>query len=207
MGKTNWRMDKNGSEIAVLMRSKWIESYDISRSNGLLAYLTNNRIVIADSEGKIIRILVEGPPNDGKDIWYITQRVSSPLWSPDGSQISYGYNGLNLANPDGSNLRLLLQNKYKTMEGDLVIVEEVYGPAAWSPDGKKLLVNIGYYEGGSKGLINLSDNSLLRFTGGDLCCSSVWSPDGSRIVTDQVPLMQQDQICGHTILQTEQECN
>jgi Tol biopolymer transport system component len=179
-----WRMDKNGSGISVLTaEANGIENYDFSKTNGLLAYLTNNRIVIADSEGKIIRVLVEGPPNDGKDIWYITQRVSSPLWSPDGSQISYGYNGLNLANPDGSNLRLLLQNKYKSMEGDLVIVEEVYGPSAWSPDGKKLLINIGYYEGGSKGLINLSDNSLLRFTGGDLCCTSVWSPDGSRIIT------------------------
>ncbi len=179
-----WRMDKNGSGISVLTaEANGIENYDFSKSNGLLAYLTNNRIVIADSQGKIIRILVEGPPNDGKDIWYITQRVSSPLWSPDGSQISYGYNGLNLANPDGSNLRQLMQNKYKTMEGGLIIVEEVYGPASWSPDGKKLLINIGYYEGGSKGLINLSDSALLRFTGGDLCCTSVWSPDGARIIT------------------------
>jgi WD40 repeat protein len=179
-----WRMKKDGSGIAVLTaEANGVESYDISQSNGLIAYLTNNRIVISEGEGKIIRILVEGTPNDGKDIWYITQRVSSPLWSPDGSQLSYGFNGLNLANPDGSNLRFLLQNMYKTMEGDLVIVEEVYSPAAWSPDGKKLLVNIGYYEGGSKGLISLSDNSLLRFTGGDLCCSSIWSPDGARIIT------------------------
>lgn len=179
-----WRMEKDGSGIVVLTaEANGIAGYDISPSSGLLAYLTNNRIVIADGEGKIIRILIEGPPNDGNDIWYVTQRVGSPVWSPDGNQISYGYNGLNLSNPDGSNLRLLLQNKYKTMEGGLIIVEEVYGPAAWSPDGKKLLVNIGYYEGGSKGLLNLSDNSLLRFTGGDLCCSSNWSPDGSRIVT------------------------
>jgi hypothetical protein len=179
-----WRMDKNGSGITELTsESNGVEGYDFSESSGLLAYLTNNRIVIADREGKIISILIEGSPNDGKDIWYVTQRVSSPLWSPDGSQISYGYNGLNLVNPDGSNLRLLLQNKFKTLEGDLIIVEEVYGPAAWSPDGKKLLLNIGYYEGGSKGLISLSDNSLLRFTGGDLCCSSVWLPDGSRIIT------------------------
>jgi hypothetical protein len=179
-----WRMEKDGSGVSVLTaEATGITGYDISPSDGSLAYLTNNRIVITDSGGKNIRILVEGPPNDGNDIWYVTQRVSSPLWSLDGSQISYGYNGLNLVNPDGSNLSLLLQNKYKTMEGGLIIVEEVYGPAAWSPDGKKLLVNIGYYEGGSKGLINLSDNSLLRFTGGDLCCSSVWSPDGSRIIT------------------------
>ena len=70
-----WRMNKNGSGISVLTaEANGIESYDFSKSNGLLAYLTNNRVVIADSEGKIIRVLVEGPPNDGKDIWYITRR-------------------------------------------------------------------------------------------------------------------------------------
>ncbi len=136
-----WRMEKDGGGISVITaEANGITGYDISPSSGLIAYLTNNRIVITDNDGKIIRILVEGPPNDGNDIWYVTQRVSSPLWSPDGSQISYGYNGLNLVNPDASNLKLLLQNKYKTMEGGLIIVEEVYGPAAWSPDGKKLLV-------------------------------------------------------------------
>ena len=51
-----WRMDKNGSGISVLTaEANGIENYDFSKSNGLLAYLTNNRIVIADSEGKIIR--------------------------------------------------------------------------------------------------------------------------------------------------------
>jgi hypothetical protein len=176
-----WRMDKNFGGITVLTEEvNGIEDFDVSPSNGYLAYLTNNKIVITNSDGKYIRLLIEGQQYDN-NTWYETPRVTSPLWSPDGRMISFGYKGLKLANEDGSNIHLVIENKYETAENGFILPVELYSPAAWSPDGTRLLVEIGFMRGGSKGILTLADSSFLHFTGMDLCCQAVWSPDGSRI--------------------------
>ena len=48
-----WRMEKDGSGISVITaEANGITGYDISPSSGLIAYLTNNRIVITDNDWK-----------------------------------------------------------------------------------------------------------------------------------------------------------
>jgi hypothetical protein len=62
------------------------------------------------------------------------------------------------------------------------IVKELYSPSKYSPDGSRLLINIGYYEGGTQGIYDLANNSILKFHRNDqvnVCCNAQWTPDGS----------------------------
>ena len=56
-------------------------------------------------------------------------------------------------------------------------------PARYSPDGTKLLVTLGYYEGASSAIYVISSNTLVRLTGDEgalICCGrEVWAPDSS----------------------------
>jgi hypothetical protein len=62
------------------------------------------------------------------------------------------------------------------------MVRELYAPNAYSPDGSKLLINIGYYEAGTFGIYYPSGNTLVRFSRPDgnlVCCDVRWVPDSS----------------------------
>ena len=179
-----WRMESNAKDtIPITLEEYGVDGFDISIDAGKIAYLTNNQIIISDLGGKFIRSLVVSQPNNGEDDWFITNRVSVPKWSPDGNLIAYGLNGLVLSNADGSNTRTVLQNEVTTLNDGYTIIKEGYSPHSWSPDGKKLLVNILYFEGGSKGLYYPEDGSFLRLSGGDLCCFASWAPDSNKIYT------------------------
>ena len=59
-------------------------------------------------------------------------------------------------------------------------MREGYTPNEYAPDGSKLLVNIGYYEGGVYALYYLSGNALVRSKDNPVsCCDGSWAPDSS----------------------------
>ena len=98
----------------------------------------------------------------------------TPDWSPDGSRIAFHRNGsLAIANPDGSNLRVVLQES-----DELSVINPV-----WSPDGQRLAfisgrgdVEVTVY------LVIAGGTGLLELVGFEAKhVSAVWSPDGSQV--------------------------
>jgi Tol biopolymer transport system component len=88
-----------------------------------------------------------------------------------------GTNGLTVADADGSNGRLVLEDPKKEVGG-----------AAWSPDGEWIAFGSGaFFEGGNPTptrvmLMHPDGTGLRALTGPDENCSSpTWSPDGKRI--------------------------
>jgi hypothetical protein len=60
------------------------------------------------------------------------------------------------------------------------ILREGYAPVAYAPDGRMLLINIGYYEGSVYALYHLDGNILVRSQEDAVsCCEGSWTPDGS----------------------------
>jgi TolB protein len=123
-------------------------------------------IVNADGSN-LIRLTFEELAND-----------ISPDWSPDGSLIAFhGGCNLGIINPDGSNLRVVLE------ESDNLCAEN----PAWSPDGKRL----AFANGRAKGregqyytvhVVNANGTGLLELTGFEANhVWAVWSPDGSQV--------------------------
>jgi Tol biopolymer transport system component len=177
-----FRLEADGRTLhQITNETAHVDSFAVSPSDGNLAYSSNNQLVLVDANGAGRRLLVDGGPVDESNQW--TNSVGAPVWSPDGRTLTYSHGGLNLIVPDTGLISTLLSNQVDTSAG-FPILREMYKPIAYSPDGSKLLVNIGFYEGGTYGIYFPSNNALLRFTradGGMVCCYTSWTPDGSGI--------------------------
>lgn len=158
-----------------------VGAYDISPLDGSLAYIVNNQLILLNNDGSGRTVLVDGgPPSDAG---YTDKTISSPRFSPDGRTLAYGMNGLNLYDLSSGSTTHPLTDQF-TDTGGLTILKEGYSPNEFSPDGTKLLVNIGYYEAGSLGIYDLASGAfsqLSRPEGGLLCCTSKWTSDSSAV--------------------------
>jgi hypothetical protein len=155
-----------------------VDSYDVSPKDGRIAYASNNELFLADSDGSGRQMLLDGGPIDENNRW--TNTVGTPIWSNDGRTLAYSYGGLDLLTFNDGQTRSLLTNQVDTSPG-FPIPHELYSPESFSPDGSRLLVNIGLYEGRGYGIYNLADGSFVRLQGtddGDVCCHASWIPDG-----------------------------
>jgi Tol biopolymer transport system component len=143
-----------------------------------VAYTSNNQLLLVEADGSNRLLLVDGGPL-GSDESYATSRVGKVAWSPDGKIIAFGYGGLNFYALDTGAINKVLENQIDTSPG-IAILREGYSPNKYAPDGSKLLINIGYYEGGVYALYYLSGNALVRSEENAVtCCEGSWTPDGS----------------------------
>lgn len=118
---------------------------------------------------------------DGSSVRSITEHTTAcsfaPAWSPDGTRIAFlrhvnsGESEIHVVNADGSGLKRLTQHPSPKQ----------LSPAAWSPDGKKIVFTI-FAEFGGRGAIYImnADGSGLRLLA-DRGSQAAWSPDGSKI--------------------------
>jgi WD40 repeat protein len=156
-----------------------VDTYDVSPVDGSVAYGTNNQLLLVDANGAGRRLLVDGGAVDDSNRF--TNSVGTPVWSPDGKTIAFSHGGLNFYATDTGAISKVLENKIDTSAG-FPIVQELYSPNAYSPDGARLLINISFNESGTFGIYRPSDNTLVRFNrpdGGTTCCDIRWVPDGS----------------------------
>ena len=155
-----------------------VDDLDLSPVDGSLAYVSNNQLLLVDGNGAGRRILLDGGGRDANSPF--VNQVSSPAWSPDGRTLAFGYNGLNFYSLDSGNIQKALEDRLDDSAG-FAIPRELYTPGPYAPDGSRLLVRIGFYEGETFGVYRPADNSLVRFTRSDgamICCELRWTPDG-----------------------------
>lgn len=177
-----FRLDVDGHSLQqITFEPMDVGAYDVSPADGDVAYVTNNQLYLVDASGAGRRLLIDGGPVDDNNRW--TNSISSPVWSPDGKTLAYSHGGLSLLNIEAGSEKRVLQNQIDTTPG-FPLVKELYSPRAYSGDGNKLLIDIGYYEGGSYGIYLPANNALVRFQrpdGGIVCCHPYWIPDASGV--------------------------
>lgn len=158
-----------------------VGAYDVSPADGRVAYITNNQMYLVDEAGAGRQLLIDGGPVDDNNRW--TNSVGAPVWSPDGRTLAYSHGGLSFLDVTSGTTSQVLENQIDTTPG-FPVVKELYSPRAYSPDGSKLLIDIGFYEGGTYGIYLRANNALVRFQrteGGIVCCYVNWIPDGSGV--------------------------
>jgi Tol biopolymer transport system component len=162
-----------------------VDDYDISPADGGVVYVSNNQLFMVDANGGNRRMLLDGGPRDENNP-FLTN-INSPVWSPNGQTIAYGYKGLNFYSVATGQSNLVLDDKLKDVGNGFILPEELYWPDQYSSDGGKLLITLGYYEGASAAIYYPNGNALVRLSGGEgalICCGEpTWSPDNASLFT------------------------
>jgi hypothetical protein len=124
-----------------------VNDYDVSLADGLVAYVANNQLLLVNADGSDRRVVVDGGPVDENNPFL--NLINSPVFSPDGQTLAYGHKGLNLYDVSTGASNLVIENQIEDSGSGFLFPKELYWPERYSPDGSKLLITLGYYEGAS----------------------------------------------------------
>jgi hypothetical protein len=203
LGKDNqwisqvYRLERDGkTKTQLTFEPVSVDDYDISLADGTIAYVANNQLLLSNADGSNRRVLVDGGPREANNPW-----VTSAVFPPDGKTLAYGHNGLNLYDLGTGTSSLVIEDQLEApqllngIEQSLPI--ETYWPERYSPDGTKLLINLGYFEGTTAAIYDPVSKDLVRFTKKNgnplshygLVDWSGWSEDSSSVYA-AVPIPQ-----------------
>jgi hypothetical protein len=160
-----------------------VSDYDVSLVDGSVAYVANNQLLLIDADGSNRRMVVDGGVVDPNNPFM--SNISNPVFSPDRQMLAYGHQGLRMYSFATDDAELIIENQVDEVGGGLFVPRELYSPERYSPDGTKLLITLGYYEGASSAIYNPATNALVRLEGGEgalICCDEAeWSADSASI--------------------------
>ena len=178
-----FRIERDGkTQKQLTFEPESVKDYDVSLADGSVAYVVGNQLLLVNADGSDRRLIVEGSALDENNPFL--NMLNSPVFSPDGQTLAYGYRGLNLYSVSSGASKLVIENQIED-SGGFPFPKELYWPERFSPDGTKLLITLGYYEGASAAIYDPASNSSVRLSGVEgalICCDeTVWSADGSSI--------------------------
>jgi hypothetical protein len=177
-----YRMERDGkTKTQLTFESINVWDYDISVTDGSLAYEVNNQLLLINANGSNRRVLVEGTANAEGRVFY------NPIFSPDGQTLAFAHNGLNLYSVPTGVSSLVIADQMNDMGDGTILPVETYVPESYSPDGTKLLLALGHWEVAPSHAVYYSNtNTLIRHaevTDYIYCCSfhggPVWSAESS----------------------------
>lgn len=177
-----FRIERDGkTQTQLTFEPVNVEDYDVSSVDGSVVFVVNNQMLLVNADGSDRRLLVDGGPVDENNPF--VSKVSSLVFSPNGQTIAYGHKGLNFYAVSTGVSNRVIENQWDDFGGGQLIPRELYWPERYSPDGSKLLITLGYYEGASAAIYYPNGNALVRLTGDEgalICCGEEeWTPDGS----------------------------
>jgi WD40 repeat protein len=176
-----FRIDHDGTtKHQVTSETTNVGNYDVSRVDGSVAYVVNNQLLLINADGSGRHVLVDGGPVDENGAFMTN--ISNPAFSPNGQTLAYGHQGLNFYGLSTGVSNRLIENQIDNVNG-IPFPKELYSPDQYSPDGSKLLITLGYYEGASAAIYYPDSKALVRLTGGEgalICCGNEeWTADSS----------------------------
>jgi hypothetical protein len=179
-----FRMERDGvTTRQITFEAQSVNSYDVSPLDGSVVYVVNNQMILIQAEGSGRRVLLDGGAVDENNP-YLNQ-ILSPVFSLDGRSIAYGKGGLNFYSLETGVSNLVIENQWNDVGGGLLVPRELYWPEKYSPDGQKLLISLGYYEGSFSAIYYPNGNTLVRLNGDDgatICCGQpVWTADSAAL--------------------------
>ncbi|MBL8099594.1 MAG: PD40 domain-containing protein [Anaerolineales bacterium] len=179
-----YRLEKDAKTIAqVTFEPVDVEDYGVSPVDGSVAYVVNNQLFTVNADGSNRSMIVDGGAFD--EVNPYVNSLRSPVWSNDGQTIAFSYKGLNFYSIVSGQYSLLIPNQLDDQGNGFIFPTELFFPEKFSPDGSKLLLTLGYYEGASAAIYYPNSGTLVRLQGenrGIICCDTTqWSADSSSI--------------------------
>lgn len=181
-----WMLDVDGiTKIQLTFEPRGIDDFSVSQKDGRLAYVSGNRLYLADQEGKNGELIADASIIDNQiEGYYFHGVVDTPVFSPDGKYLAYGFDGLHIYNPSTGVDEHLLKNLGNSLGESYIFAQEAYYPESWSSDGERLLFVMGYYEGDTLGIMEMGKEKIFRrlYSGQAVCCHYNWSPDNAHVL-------------------------
>lgn len=183
-----WTLDLESLRAAqVTNQEGGVYNYAVSPADGTLAYISQNRLYLWEAGEDTPRLLVgldtaAPPPDYDYPAW-----MEGLAFSPDGRTLAYDLYGVRLYHLDSGADELLLASPGNLLGEAYVFEREYYSPESWSPDGRQLLITMGYYEGSTLAVWEPGADPPFRRlrTNGPACCQFTWAGDsGSVLVTN-----------------------
>ncbi|MBK6791885.1 MAG: hypothetical protein IPG80_04950 [Anaerolineales bacterium] len=179
-----FRLERDSKTLTQLtFEPSSVEDYDVSQTDGSIVFLTNHQLFLANADGSNRRMIFDAGPQD--EINQFMTRITSPVFSPNGQTVAFGYKGLNFYSIASGQSNRVLENIIHDAGSGLIVPEELYWPEMYSADGSKLIITLGYYEGASTAIYFPNGGALVRLNNeqrGIICCGDYSvSSDGASL--------------------------
>lgn len=170
-----------------------VDSFDVS-PDGDLAYVVGNNLFLLETGSSEPQLLIEGRTLQMDEYGFpvlndvLTNQISQPRFSPDGSRIAYGLGGINVYDRTAGTSDLILPNGEPDAQAppDQPFGAQIHNPNKWTPDGSTLVVISSWIpEGINLGLLDVTSGEfreLLNEEGFVFCCGSVYFTDEDTIL-------------------------
>ncbi len=181
-----WRMERDGvTKSQVTNEAAGVDAFGVSPADGALAFVSNNQLFLVDGSGENRTLVADGNQADGAvEDAYFHNTVDAPVFSPDGRTLAYAFDGLHLYDLASGEDQHVLTNLGNLLGEAFVYDKEAYFPGPWSPDGSRLLIIMGYYEGST--LAVMEPGAGQPFTrlrsDGPVCCQFSWTADSRSVL-------------------------
>lgn len=179
-----WRLERDSiTQNQVTTEAVPVTDFAVSPVDGRVAYVVNNQLYIINPDGGERTLLVDGGTVDEENPdYHFSRKINGLSWSPDGNYLAFGRNGINIYTFAEDASRLALPSNLETKEGVYPYPQALYVPLSWSPDGRFLLMDIGFYEGAALGVFDLTSGGMTRFGERIVCCQPAWTPDSNSVL-------------------------
>ena len=185
-GAQVWRLDTDGiTQVQITQEEAGVDDFAVSPADGSLAFVSNNQLFLQDGDGQNRRLVADDSQVDKEGEDYAFRGfIEAPVFSPDGRTLAYAFDGLHLYDLAGGEDEHVLTNLGNLLGEPFVFAKESYFPGPWSPDGSRLLIIMGYFEGSTLAVMDRdAEEPFTRlWSNGPVCCLFSWATDGRSVL-------------------------
>lgn len=169
-----WRLPRTGEPPQPVTRDvDPVIGYGFSPDGARIAYIAGDALLVAGADGASAQQLA---------LLQIEVGAPQPRWSPDSAQIAYyDQRGVWIVPADGSAAPRLVAQSVPFTEGTSPADVRFYNDPRWSPEGTRLLLGVGFWEGAGLGVLDLISGTLAELQG-PMSTAGLWTGDG-RVLT------------------------
>lgn len=180
-----WRLEPDGVATTQLTYEvSGVVEFAVSPTDGSLAIITENQLYLLDQSGDRRLVADASAVDENIEDYIFRGFVSDPVFSPDGATLAYAFDGIHFYDLNDGQDRNVITNLGNLLGEPFVFAKEVYSPGAWSADGGKLLITMGYYEGSTLAVMDPdAEQPFTRLrSDGPVCCQFSWSADSRSVL-------------------------